>query len=67
MDERIKKLMMLLLWQTMVATGIFILICILKWTVPDVFSKCSALWTKSTDLKKTGTILIELLKEVVPF
>lgn len=67
MDERIKKIMMLFLWQTMVGAGIFILMCIVKLTVPDIFNKYSALWTKSTDLRKTGAILIELLKEVVPF
>ena len=67
MDERIKKALIYFLWQSAIAAAIFMVICILKWTVPQVFDKCSVVWKKSTDLKKAGGLLISFFKEIIPF
>ena len=67
MDEKIKKIMMSLFFQGAIAAGIFLVLLLIKALSPQIFEKCSVVWTRSTDLKKAGELLVEFLKEIVPF
>lgn len=67
MDEKVKKALMSFSMRASIAALLFGVLCIVKWASPALFDKCSAVWTKNTDLKKTGALLIQLLKEVIPF
>jgi len=67
MDEKVKKVLMSFAMRASIAALLFGGLCIIKWASPYLFDRCSAVWTKSTDLKKTGALIIQLLKEVIPF
>lgn len=67
MEERTKKVMMSFIWQCVICASLFLIMIALKRVMPEVFNKLSAIWTKSTDLKKTGGLLIKLFKEIIPF
>lgn len=67
MNEKMKKHLMILAYQSAVATGIFIVLFVLNRFVPEVTDKISVIWTKNTDLKKVGRLLYEIVKELMPF
>lgn len=67
MDERMKKALMSFGLRCAFATGLFLMLFIIKWTVPEILEKISNVWTKNTDLKKAAELLGELFRESVPF
>lgn len=67
MDERMKKALMSLGLRCALAAGLFLMLCILKWSAPEITEKISAVWTKNTDLKRAGELFRELFYESLPF
>ena len=67
MDKKVKKALMSFTMRASIAALLFGALCIMKWASPALFDKCSAVWTKNTDLRKTTALLLQLLKEIIPF
>lgn len=66
MQEKTKTWLLSLAVRTGVALGIFLIVFIVCRIFPDVLKTIRPVWTKSMDIQKTGTLLKELLKEMLP-
>lgn len=67
MNEKMKKSLMMLAYQSALALGIFVVLFVINRFLPQVTDKISVIWTKNTDLKKVGQLLLEISKELIPF
>lgn len=67
MNEKMKKRLTMLAYQAALALGIFIILFVLDSFAPQLIDKLSSVWTKNTDIKKAGRLLIELSEELIPF
>ena len=67
MNEKTKRMLMECGYKFTVAAVIFLVILALRFFFPEMAEKVSAIWTKNTDLKKTGALLVKTLKEISPF
>lgn len=67
MNEKVKKLLMEYGYKTLVAAVILLAVFALRFFFPDTAEKISIIWTKNTDLKKTGALLVKTFKEISPF
>ena len=66
MNEKIKKVLTELFYKTLVAAAILLIVFALRFFFPDTAEKISVIWTKNTDLKKTGALLVKTFKEICP-
>lgn len=66
MNEKIKKRVLECGYRFVIAAVIFLSIMALHYFFPGVSEKISVVWTKNTDLKKTGELLIKIIKEISP-
>ena len=57
----------MLAYQAALALGIFIILFVLDSFAPQLIDKLSSVWTKNTDIKKAGRLLLELSEELIPF
>lgn len=67
MSEKMKKRLTMLAYQAALALGIFIILFVLDSFAPQLVDKLSSVWTKNTDIKKAGRLLLELSEELIPF
>lgn len=67
MNEKMKKRLTMLAYQAALALGIFIILFVLDSFAPQLIDKLSSVWTKNTDIKKAGRLLLELSEELIPF
>lgn len=67
MSEKMKKRLTMLAYQAALALGIFIILFLLDSFAPQLVDKLSSVWTKNTDIKKAGRLLLELSEELIPF
>lgn len=67
MNEKMKKRLTMLAYQAALALGIFIILFVLDSIAPQLIDKLSSVWTKNTDIKKAGRLLLELSEELIPF
>ena len=66
MNEKAKKLFMECGYKFVIAAVIFLVILALRFFFPETAEKVSVIWTKNTDLKKTGALLVKIFKEICP-
>jgi hypothetical protein len=67
MSEKMKKRLTMLAYQAALALGIFIILFVVDSFAPQLLDKLSSVWTKNTDIKKAGRLLLELSEELIPF
>lgn len=67
MSEKMKKRLTMLAYQAALALGTFIILFVLDSFAPQLLDKLSSVWTKNTDIKKAGRLLLELSEELIPF
>lgn len=67
MSEKIKKQLIILAYQAVFAAGLFLFVLAMSRFAPEWTEKISVIWTKTTDLKKVGSLLLEAGKELLPF
>ena len=67
MSEKIKKLLTITLWQTILMTAVFIVLYAVKYFSPHTIEKISAIWTKNTDFERAFTFVSNLFEELIPF
>ena len=67
MSEKIKKQLIILAYQAVFAAGMFLFILAMRHFAPELTEKISVIWTKNTDLKKVGRLLLEAGDELLPF
>ena len=66
MQEKIKKHLLSLAVRTGIAILMFAVVFIVCKIFPPSLKAIRPLWTKSMDIQKIGTLLKEVLKEVLP-
>lgn len=66
MNEKIKKRALECGYKFVIAAVIFLVFLALRYFFPDAAEKISVIWTKNTDLKKTGALLVKIFKEICP-
>lgn len=67
MNEKTKKHLIILAYQSVLALGLFLLLFVLSRFAPQLTEKISVIWTKNTDLKKAARLFADILKELLPF
>lgn len=67
MSEKMKKRLTMLAYRAALALGTFIILFVLDSFAPQLLDKLSSVWTKNTDIKKAGRLLLELSEELIPF
>lgn len=67
MNEKIKKILTVLVYQSVAAVVLFLAVSGTLMFFPEIAEKITPVWTKNTDLKKTGLLLLKVFKELVPF
>ena len=67
MNERAKKYLVILLYQSVISLGVFLLLFLLKRFTPEMVEKISVIWTKSINLEKMEGLLSDVLRELFPF
>lgn len=67
MNENIKKRLISLLARTLICALVFFLLIGIKHFVPEVFEKCTNVWTKSSQLVNLTKLSKEMIKELLPW
>ena len=67
MNERAKKYLIILLYQSAISLGVFLLLFLLNRFTPELVEKISVIWTKSINLEKMEGLLSNVLRELFPF
>lgn len=67
MNEKTKKIFTVLMYRAIAAGILFLAVAATLMFFPETAEKISPVWTKNTDLKKTGVLLLNVFKELIPF
>ena len=67
MNEKTKKILTAFMYRAIAAGILFLSVSVMLMFFPETAEKVSPVWTKNTDLKKTGLLLLKVFKELVPF
>ena len=67
MNEKIRNLLTVTLWQTILMTAVFAVLFAVKYFSPQTIEKISAVWTKNTDFERAFTFVSNLFGELIPF